>query len=277
MPRLKRPDSGSQKEQLEQLVQRYQQPGFIPDDPICIPHRFSRKQDIEIAGLFAALLAWGNRTSILRSCGRILDAMEKAPYDFIMQPGLFSHPKYTRKFSGFVHRTLNEHDLLFILQFLHHHYFERQEASLETAFSQWMQPGDRTVERGLNGFYHYVFGYCREAADEVHCRKHFAAPEKKSACKRLNMYLRWMVRSSGNGVDFGLWKQIQPHQLLLPLDVHVSRVARKMNLLLRKQNDWQAVLELTDAVRAFHPDDPVRYDFALYGLGLEEKYGVPGS
>ena len=277
MPRSKKPDSVSMKEQLETLVQRYQQPGFISDDPIGIPHRFTRKQDIEIAGLFAALLAWGNRTSILRSCNRILDAMEQAPYDFIMQPGLFQHPNHTRNFRGWVHRTFNEHDLLFILQFLHHHYFERKESSLETAFSQWMHPEDPTVEQGLNGFYHYVFGYCAEAADEIHCRKHIAAPEKKSACKRLNMYLRWMVRPSGTGVDFGLWNQLHPRQLLLPLDVHVSRVARKMNLLQRKQNDWQAVLELTDAVRSFHPNDPARYDFALYGLGLEEKYGTPGT
>ncbi len=255
---------------LEEKWVQYDQAAFIPGDPLSIPHRFSRQADIEIAGFFAALLAWGTRTGIINSCNRLLERMDEAPYDFITQTDFDHHDRCARLFKGFVHRTFNESDLWHLLYFLQHHY--RCEASLETAFSRWMQPGDPDTGRALAGFHHYVFSYCPEAREEKHCRKHIATPEKKSACKRLNMYLRWMVRHDGNGVDFGLWKTIQPAQLVCPLDVHVSRVARRLGLLHRKQNDWAAALELTANLRRLDPADPVKYDFALFGLGVMEKY-----
>ncbi|MFT3682645.1 MAG: TIGR02757 family protein [Ferruginibacter sp.] len=244
----------------------YNQPGFIQDDPICIPHRFKKKQDIEIAGLFASILAWGNRKSIIASCDKLFTRMDNAPHDFIL------HEKNDRLklLKGFVHRTFNERDLWHLVDFLKHHY--SKEKSLETAFSKWLQPGDETIENALAGFHNYVFGYNAYAAEEKHCRKHISTPVKKSACKKLNMYLRWMVRKDNNGVDFGLWKKIQPSQLICPLDVHVTRVARRFNVLQRKQNDWQAALELTGYLKELDPEDPVKYDYALFGLGVIEKY-----
>ena len=255
---------------LDEKCQQYNQPAFIPGDPVSIPHRFSRKQDIEIAGLLAALLAWGTRTGIINSCNRLLERMDEAPYDFITQTDFENNPRCARLFKGFVHRTFNESDLWHLLYFLQHHY--RQSTTLETAFSQWMQPGDADTGRALQGFHHYVFNFSAEAREEKHCRKHIATPDKKSACKRLNMYLRWNVRQDNNGVDFGIWQQIQPSQLVCPLDVHVSRVARRLGVLQRTQNDWQAALELTGQLRILDPTDPVKYDFALFGLGVMEKY-----
>lgn len=197
--------------------------------------------------------------------------MNDAPYHYIMH---IHHPEskecYNR-FAGFVHRTCNQQDIWHLLNFLHHHYKIQAAPSLETAFSRWMKPKDATVENALIGFHQYVFSFDEAANEEVHCRKHIATPLRKSACKRLNMYLRWMIRSSANGVDFGIWKKIKPAQLIMPLDVHVSRVARQLGLLQRKQDDWQAALELTEAVRSFDPKDPVKYDFVLFGLGVSGK------
>lgn len=255
---------------LEEKLEQYNQPAFIGPDPVSIPHRFSRQQDIEIAGFFAALLAWGTRTGIINSCNRLLERMDQAPFDFITQTDFDNDPRCSRLFKGFVHRTFNESDLWHLLHFLQFHY--RQSNSLETAFSQWMQRGDTDTEHALVGFHQYVFSYCAEAREEKHCRKHIATPEKKSACKRLNMYLRWMVRSDRRGVDFGIWKKIRPAQLVCPLDVHVARVARGLGLLQRTQNDWQAALELTEHLRELDPADPVKYDYALFGLGVMEKY-----
>ena len=158
------------------------------------------------------------------------------------------------------------------MNFLKYHYRFCGEESLETAFTQWMQPGDVNIENALTGFHNYVFGYDEEASQEKHCRKHIASPQKKSACKRLNMYLRWMVRSDNNGVDFGIWKNISPAQLIIPIDVHVSRVARRLNILQLTQNDWQAALELTKYLHQLDAVDPIKYDYALFGLGVIEKY-----
>lgn len=255
---------------LEEKLELYNQPAFIGPDPVSIPHRFSRKQDIEIAGFFAALLAWGTRTGIINSCARLLERMDQAPYDFITQTDFENDPRCARRFKGFVHRTFNESDLWHLLHFLQFHY--RQSPSLETAFTQWMQPADADTEAALAGFHQYVFSYCAEAREEKHCRKHIATPEKKSACKRLNMYLRWMVRTDKKGVDFGIWNTIRPAQLVCPLDVHVARVARGLGLLHRTQNDWQAATELTEHLRELDPADPVKYDYALFGLGVMEKY-----
>jgi uncharacterized protein (TIGR02757 family) len=255
---------------LEEKWQQYDRTDFISGDPVSIPHRFSRKQDIEIAGLFAALLAWGTRTGIINSCNRLLERMDQSPYDFISHTDFDNDTRCARLFKGFVHRTFNESDLWHLLSFLQHHYL--QSPTLETAFSQWMQPEDSDTGNALQGFHQYVFNFSIEAREEKHCRKHIATPDKKSACKRLNMYLRWNVRQDKNGVDFGIWKKILPSQLICPLDVHVSRVARRLGILQRTQNDWQAAVELTEQLRQLDPADPVKYDFALFGLGVMEKY-----
>lgn len=258
------------KELLDEKYALYNCTGFLADDPVGLPHRFTKKQDIEIAGFFAALLAWGTRKGIINSCDRLLAGMNNKPYDFIMKTDFNTHPGAFEPFNGFVHRTFNELDLWHLFNFLQHHY--QREKSLETAFTKWMQPGDENIERALIGFHNYVFGFSAEAAAEIHCRKHIATPAKKSACKRLSMYLRWMVRHDDCGVDFGIWKKISPAQLICPLDVHVTRVARRLNILQRTQNDWQAAVELTSYLKTIDPNDPVKYDYALFGLGVVEKY-----
>ena len=257
------------KKFLDEKYNQYNHPSFIADDPISIPHRFTKKQDIEIAAFFASILAWGTRKGIINSCNKLLQAMNNEPYDFIMNAD-FNKEKYFKPFSGFVHRTFNDMDLWHLFGFLKYHY--RHDESLETAFSKWIQPEDDNTEKVLIGFHNYVFGYSEEAKEEKHCRKHISTPAKKSACKRLSMFLRWMVRNDNNSVDFGIWKNIKPSQLICPLDVHVSRVARRFNLLQRKQDDWLAAIELTNYLKQLDADDPVKYDFALFGLGVIEKY-----
>lgn len=254
---------------LDSKYELHNQTSFISDDPITIPHRFTKKQDIEIAGFFAAILAWGTRKGIINSCNKLLQAMDNAPYDFIMHANLDNHKTF-KPFKGFVHRTFNAMDLWHLFGFLQYHYSKEQ--SLESAFSKWMQPGDENIEKALTGFHDYVFGFSDDAHEEKHCRKHIATPAKKSACKRLNMFLRWMVRKDNKAVDFGIWKNIHSSQLICPLDVHVARVARKLNILQRTQNDWQAALELTALLKELDSNDPVKYDYALFGLGVIEKY-----
>ncbi|MCW3093787.1 MAG: hypothetical protein JWP81_4856 [Ferruginibacter sp.] len=259
-------------ELLNRKVEQYNQPSFIPDDPLSIPHRFTKKQDIEIAGFFAAILAWGNRKSIINSCNKLLGLMNDSPYDFIMNVDWNNRSHDCKGFKKFVHRTFNEMDLWHLLNFVKFHYLVKGEQSLETAFTEWMLPGDTTVENALNGFYEYVFNFDEDAREEKHCRKHIASPLKKSACKRLNMFLRWMVRDDQRGVDFGLWKKISSAQLICPVDVHVARVSKKLQLLTRNQTDWQSALELTACLRKLDKEDPVKYDFALFGLGVVEHY-----
>ena len=247
---------------LDKCVSSYNQISFIADDPISIPHRFSKLQDIEIIGFWTAMLAWGQRKTIIQNANSLIQRMDAAPYDFILH-----HTELDRKkFLGFKHRTFQATDTLYFLEFFQHHY--RQNNSLENAFAQHLHFNDTTVENALLGFHQYFFSL-PDAPERT--RKHIATPARKSTCKRLNMFLRWMVRKDSQGVDFGLWNQIKPSQLLMPLDVHVDRIARKYNLLQRKQTDWQAVLELTDTLRQFDPEDPVKYDFALFGLGVLEK------
>lgn len=257
------------KKLLDQKVAIYNHPSFIDKDPISVPHRFTRMQDIEISGFFAAILAWGNRTAIINSCTRLLQAMDNAPYDFIR------HFKDTdlKPLLHFVHRTFNATDLFYLLHFLQFHY--SKSASLESAFAQFINRESTDIAQALTGFHNYVFSL-PQAPQRT--RKHIATPARKSACKRLNMYLRWMVRNDGKTgpvaplVDFGIWKNITPAQLVCPLDVHVARVARRLNLLTRKQDDWHAALELTHKLKALSPEDPVQYDFALFGLGVIEKF-----
>lgn len=247
---------------LEAAVCRYNTPGFIENDPISIPHRFSRLQDLEIMGFWTATLAWGQRKTIIQSANRLIDLMDGAPYDFIR-----NHPETERRrFLDFKHRTFQATDTLYFLEFFQNFY--RNHDSLEQVFATHLKPGDTTVEPALTGFHRQFFEhpYAPERT-----RKHVATPERGSTCKRLNMFLRWMVRRDSAGVDFGIWTQIQPRQLLMPLDVHVDRIARRLGLLQRPQTDWKAVLELTENLRAFDPEDPVKYDFALFGTGVLEQ------
>lgn len=253
----------SLKRFLEKKVEEYNQPLFIEKDPVLIPHLFSKKQDIEIAGFFAAIFAWGNRTTIINKSKELLQLMDFDPYQFCIHHS----NKDLKQLIGFKHRTFNDTDLLYFIEFFKQHY--QSNDSLETAFSKWMKPKDVTIESGLIGFYNYFF-----SLQDVPTRtkKHVSSPEKKSACKKICMYLRWMVRKDKKGVDFGLWKTIRPQQLVIPLDVHVTRVAKKLELLQRKQNDWEAALELTQNLRQFDDIDPVKYDFALFALGVTEKF-----
>jgi uncharacterized protein (TIGR02757 family) len=248
---------------LDEKAALYNNRGFIPTDPISIPHRFTQKQDIEIAGFFAALFAWGNRTIIINKCNELLALMDHAPYDFMRNHS----DGDLKKFLHFKHRTFNATDLLYFISFFQYYY--SQHLSLESAFSIFLSKDSETVEKALFHFHHYFFSL-PYAPDRT--RKHIATPERGSHCKRLNMFLRWMVRSDNNGVDFGIWNEIKPAQLVCPVDVHVARVARRLNLLHAKQLNWTAALELTRQLKAFDPEDPVKYDFALFGLGIVEKF-----
>lgn len=247
---------------LDKAAERYNRPDFIAADPISIPHRFEKKQDREIMAFWAATLAWGQRKTIIQSANRLAELMDNAPYDFIV-----NHQEHERaRFESFKHRTFQATDTLWFLEFFQSFY--QKNDSLEMAFARHLRPGDTTVENALRGFHHDFFDhpYAPERT-----RKHVATPARGSTCKRLNMFLRWMVRKDEAGVDFGLWQNISPAQLLIPLDVHVERVARRIGLLKRKQTDWLSVLELTGNLRAFDPADPVRYDFALFGMGVLES------
>ncbi|HRI59717.1 MAG TPA: TIGR02757 family protein [Saprospiraceae bacterium] len=247
---------------LNDAVRRYNTPDFIANDPISAPHRFAGLQDREITGFWAATLAWGQRKTIIQSANRLVELMDGAPYDFIV-----NHIEQDRaRFLDFKHRTFQATDTLWFLEFFQQFY--RRHTSLEHAFARHLEPGDLTIENALRGFHRDFFDH-PYAPDRT--RKHVATPARGSTCKRLNMFLRWMVRKDAAGVDFGLWNSIRPSQLLIPLDVHVERVARRLGLLHRKQTDWPAVLELTENLRAFDPEDPVKYDFALFGLGVLGK------
>jgi uncharacterized protein (TIGR02757 family) len=287
------------KDFLNSKVDLYNQPSFITDDPICIPHSFSKKHDIEIAGFFAAVFAWGNRTTIIQKSKQLMQLMDNAPHDFC----LHHSPKDLKKLTAFKHRTFNTTDLLYFIEFFNYHYSNHK--SLETAFLPHPQPlsingeGGNTphtqppesssgqalsihsassgivdgniplIELALIDFHHYFFSLPDVPG---RTKKHIATPARKSSCKRLNMFLRWMVRKDDKGVDFGIWKKISPAQLICPIDLHVARVARRFNILERKQTDWQAALELTEYLRTLDSTDPVKYDFALFGLGVMEKY-----
>lgn len=252
-------NSNNLKDFLDSKVELYNRPSFIKDDPICIPHLFTKKQDIEIAGFFAAIFAWGNRTTIINKSKELMRLMQMQPHEFCLNEDLGR----LKGLLDFRHRTFNATDLLYFVEFLQYHY--RHNDSLETAFTKW---GDN-VEQMLTGFHHYFF-----SLEDVppRTKKHIATPEKKSNCKRLNMFLRWMVRDDSKGVDFGIWKNISPSQLICPVDVHVARVAKRFNLLHRKQTDWNAAMELTGQLKKLDPHDPAKYDFALFGLGVIERY-----
>ena len=253
---------------LDKKVAEYNRPSFILNDPISIPHDYILLQDIEIAAFFTAIFSWGNRTTIIRKSQELMQLMDRSPYQFILQ----HEEKDLRKFLGFRHRTFNATDLLYFIAFFRHHY--NHYPSLEDAFLRpWenadTRKGTWRAESALSAFYHYFF-----SLDETppRTRKHVASPEKHSSCKRLNMFLRWMVRKDGNGVDFGIWRRIPMSRLVCPLDLHVARVARRLGLLSRKPSDWLAAMELTDHLLLLDPKDPTKYDLALFALGSIEKF-----
>ena len=253
------------KKFLDQKVIEFNNPSFIKDDPVCIPHLFSKKQDIEIAGFFAAIFAWGTRKTIINKCKLLLQIMDSEPHDFCIN----HTDQDLKRLEKFCHRTFNDTDLLYFISFFKFHYSKHN--SLEAAFfnNKTIKQSDNVIEASLNSFYEYFFSLEDVPA---RTRKHIASPAKNSSCKRLNMYLRWMVRNDNKGVDFGIWKKISPAQLVCPVDVHVARVARHFNLLRGKVVNWHAAVKLTNELKKFDCEDPVKYDFALFGLGVMEKY-----
>jgi len=248
---------------LEKKVDEYNQPFFIANDPVCIPHLFSKKQDIEISGFFASIFAWGNRTTIINKSRQLMQLMDMAPHEFCIN----HNPRDLQKLFGFKHRTFTDTDLLYFIEFFRWHYSKYD--SLEPAFSRWIAQTDVNIEKGLIGFRSYFF-----SLEDVPARtkKHVSSPASNSTCKRLNMFLRWMVRKDDRGVDFGIWNKISASQLICPIDLHVARVAKRFKLLQRKPIDWMAAVELTRYLRNLDKDDPVKYDFALFGLGVMEKF-----
>jgi uncharacterized protein (TIGR02757 family) len=277
------------KDFLDFKVDQYNRPNFIANDPICIPHQYSKKQDIEIAAFFAAILAWGQRKTIINKCNELFSRMDNAPYQFMLN----HNDNELKGLLGFKHRTFNDTDLLYFVSFFKYHY--SRSNSLETAFLPGefniaylqgidspavelassvcllsnIEITDFTAEKALNYFRTYFFSLPDFPQRTF---KHISSPIQKSTCKRLNMFLRWMVRKDNCGVDFGIWNTIPSSALICPCDVHVDRVARKLGLIKRKQTDWLTAVELTNHLKKFDANDPVKYDFALFGLGIEEKF-----
>ncbi len=291
---------------LDQKVEEFNQPNFIENDPISIPHGYSNPRDIEVAGFFASILAWGQRKTIINKCRELMERMDHAPWDFVK-----NHREVDLKaLLGFKHRTFNDTDLLYFVEFLHRHY--QQFDSLEDAFTigkpvsefnpafievttqtsgisnpsfEWTESlegaspvcyfnhcvfpnGDQTtysLETGLNNFRSYFFSIPEYP---IRTRKHISSPAQNSTCKRLNMFLRWMVRKDANGVDFGIWNKIKMSELICPFDIHVERVARALGLIDRKQVNWRTALLLTETLKKMDPIDPIKYDFALFGMGV---------
>ena len=240
---------------------QYNRPSFIAKDPISIPHRFTDCHDIEIMGFWAAVLAWGQRPVILKKAAELINLMDGAPYDFVRN----HDERDLERFDTFKHRTFNRTDTGYFLRFFQDYY--QQNNSLEDAFLPANGGAkSETVQPHLEAFHDQ---FCCGANFPERTRKHIATPARNSSCKRLLMFLRWMVRQDDTGVDFGIWTRIRPDQLVIPIDVHVGRVARVLGLLERPQTDWRAALDLTQTLRQLDPTDPVRYDFALFGLGVE--------
>ena len=244
---------------LELKHDQYNQPSFIDSDPVSIPHLFTKKQDIEIAGFLTATISWGNRKSIISNSGRLMQMMDWDPHNFILD----ASENDLAPLRKFVHRTFNGNDCIFFLQSLKNCY--RNHGGLEKLFSMDVHKG---LKETISGFRRIFL----ELSHDPHVGKHIADPLKNASAKRILMFLRWMVRNDSHGVDFGLWRKISPSELMCPLDVHSGNVARKLGLLTRNANDWKAVEELTASLRLFDPDDPVKYDFALFGLGVFEDF-----
>lgn len=248
------------KEFLDTKVEQYNHPRFLESDPLQVPHRFNTKEDVEISAFLTATIAWGNRKSIINNATLLMELMDQAPFDFVMRHGASDLQVLT----SFVHRTFNGEDLCYFIKSLRNIY--RNHGGLETLFSRHATVD--STQMAISAFKNVFF----ELPHPQRTTKHISDPIRGSAAKRINMFLRWMVRDNSSQVDFGLWKKIGPEQLSCPLDVHSGNVARKLKLLHRKQNDARALQELDHSLRELDPKDPVKYDFALFGLGVFEKF-----
>lgn len=245
---------------LEEKVERYNNPKFIESDPIQIPHLYTLKEDIEIAGFLTATISWGNRKIIINNAHKMMALMGNTPFDFVM-----SHTENDlERLENFVHRTFNNTDFATFIKGLQHIY--RNHQGLENVFTLYQE--DHSLQQSIHELKRLFF----EIEHQNRTHKHLSDPLNNSAAKRINMYLRWMIRQDNKGVDLGIWKNISPSKLSCPLDVHSGNVARKLGLLIRKQNDGKALLELDTNLRTFDPKDPVKYDFALFGLGVFEGF-----
>ncbi len=247
---------------LESKYKLYNQLSFIETDPISIPHQYKRKNDIEIAGFLTALISWGNRKAILKSSNHLMELLENSPFYFITGASSVEF----KKLEHFIYRTFNGDDLLFMIYALRRIYLEN--GGLETIANQSYHKNG-SIKQVITGLRNELLKTEHLSRSE----KHLANPDKGSAAKRINMFLRWMVRNDSSGIDFGIWKKIPASALMCPLDVHSGNVARKLGLLTRKQNDWKAVEELTNNLKIFDINDPVKYDFALFGMGVFEGWG----
>lgn len=245
---------------LDEKVIQYNKADFITSDPLQIPHRYSLKEDIEISGFLTATIAWGNRKSIINNAKRLMALMDHTPYQFVME----HQPKDLKALSSFVHRTFNGLDCIQFIESLKHIYTNHK--GLEGIFNSYAEPN--SLQQAIHMLKQHFF----EIDHLKRTQKHISDPLKKSAAKRINMFLRWMIRPNDTKVDFGLWTQLKPSQLSCPLDVHSGNVARKLGLLIRPQNDARALAELDYSLRRLDPLDPVKYDFALFGLGVFEKF-----
>ncbi|MDO1500647.1 TIGR02757 family protein [Winogradskyella maritima] len=245
---------------LDEKVELYNNPKFIDSDPIQVPHQFTKKEDVEIAGFLSATIAWGNRKSIINNAKRMMQLLDETPYDFIMN----HHASDLEKLSPFVHRTFNGYDFIQFVKSLKHIY--QNHGGLEAVFSNYAEANS------LQTSIHQLKKHFFEGEHLARTQKHISDPLKNSSAKRINMFLRWMVRNDNRGVDFGIWQSLSPSQLSCPLDVHSGNVARKLGLLKRKQNDGKALVELDEALRKLDLSDPVKYDFALFGLGVFEGF-----
>ncbi|GAA4243893.1 TIGR02757 family protein [Winogradskyella damuponensis] len=248
------------KEFLDEKVVLYNNPKFIDSDPIQIPHQFSKKEDIEIAAFLTATIAWGNRKSIIKNANKMMDLLDHSPFEFITQ----HQDTDLERLKPFVHRTFNGNDFMQFVESLQHIY--KNHNGLEALFLKYAEKD--SLQNSIHQFKKVFF----EVPHLERTQKHVSDPLKNSAAKRINMFLRWMIRNDNAGVDFGIWKSLSPSQLSCPLDVHSGNVARKLKLLNRKQNDGKALAQLDKALRKLDPKDPVKYDFALFGLGVFEGF-----
>ncbi len=253
-------NSSDLKDFLDSKVNQYNRPDFIESDPISIPHKYSIKEDVEISGFLTATIAWGNRKSIIKNANKMMSLLGDSPYDFVI-----NHREHNlESLEGFVHRTFNSTDLIHFIKALKHIYSNHD--GLERIFQ--IHASETSLQPAIHELKKIFF----EIPHPTRTTKHVSDPVKNSACKRINMWLRWLVRNDQSGVDFGIWKTIAPSKLSCPLDVHSGNVARKLGLIKRKQNDGKALLELDTQLRKLDPLDPVKYDFALFGLGVFEGF-----
>lgn len=253
-------DNSDLKDFLNEKVDQYNNPDFIASDPISIPHKFELKEDVEISGFLTATIAWGRRNMIIKNANRMMDMMGNSPYDFVME----ASQNRINQIDGSIHRTFNAIDFKFFIGALRNIYCNH--GGIEQVFKDYIT--DASTQPAIHKFKEIFFSIDHP----TRTTKHVSDPKKGSAAKRINMYLRWMVRNDNRGVDFGLWKSISPSVLSCPLDVHSGSVGRKLGLLSRKQNDAKALKELDVSLRLLDPDDPVKYDFALFGIGIFEGF-----